>query len=194
MGWQNTSWWSKSAHCSGHEDLQLGITSSFQTILFHEWTYLFKSYNLIPVLLEVVCNDLNTQYLLCIYFSTRSLGIHPNVSTDKDTMFVYKLVGKSFQDIKGFTTISVFIKINFNSADPNLLTFMIQWKHSPSALLTMEPQLPIWFKSLFNIFLWQIKTLSISFRSLSWSYWINLILFYIFYWQLYSSLLSNMFF
>ena len=58
---------------------------------------------------------------------------------------------------------------------------------------TMEPQLPIWFKSLFNIFLWQIKTLSISFRSLSWSYWINLILFYIFYWQLYSSLLSNMF-
>ena len=58
---------------------------------------------------------------------------------------------------------------------------------------TREPQLPIWFKSLFNIFLWQIKNLSISFRSLSWSYWINLILFYIFYWQLYSSLLSNMF-
>ena len=44
------------------------------------------------------------------------------MSTDKDKMFVYKLVEKSFQDIKGFTTISVFIEIN-----SNLLLTQIFW-------------------------------------------------------------------
>ena len=47
MGWQNTSWWS--AHCSGPAlpaaRNRIVPTISFQTILFHEWTFFYESYN-----------------------------------------------------------------------------------------------------------------------------------------------------